>query len=89
MTRQTVLPAERVTKRARGLVRGRTVVEVDADDWQQAWTVLDGGGFAALPAGRTLRVSGAASEQVQCHLARVGVPAQVRTTGSMRSAARW
>ncbi len=55
------------------LIRGRSVVEVLASRWEEAWRTLEAAGLSLLPAGRALRVSGVDEDTVRRTLADVEV----------------
>lgn len=66
----------------RDIIGGRTVVQVDTDSWERAFTVLSDARLRVLLAGRSVRAPNSSVHEVERALTRAGVSARVTTVPS-------
>lgn len=57
------------------ILAGRTVVEVTAESWSEAFSVLSDAGFAVMLVGRSIRVASAGEQEIRDALQRAGISA--------------
>jgi ABC-2 type transport system ATP-binding protein/ribosome-dependent ATPase len=77
--RLVIMVAGRVaaTGTVREIIGGRTAVQVETDDWEQAFSALSDAGLAVLLAGRAVRAPDAAAAEVERLLRAANVPASI------------